>query len=62
MTDLFHKKLNIYKPNGCKCAIELVTKPFSNARNKILKRKEKKVIVIAGFDETFLVRDTRSTV
>ena len=61
MTDLFHKKLNIYKPNGCKCAIELVTKPFSNARNKILKRKEKKEIVIAGFGETFLVRDTRST-
>ena len=59
MTDLFHKKLNIYKPNGCKCAIELVTKPFSNARNKILKRTE--AIVIAGFGETFLVRDTRST-
>ena len=49
-----------YKPNGCKCAIELVTKPFSNARNKIEKRTE--AIVIVGFGETFLVRDTRSTV
>ena len=52
--------MNIYKPNGCEFVIELATKPFSNARNKIEKRTE--AIVIVGFGETFLVRDTRSTV
>ena len=50
VTDLFHQKLNIYKPNVYKCAIELATKLktlFSNARNKILRRTE--AIAILNF-------------